>query len=373
MTNSGDNNLIKLGASEATAMVMVMMGAKVFLGYPRMVAEWGATAGWLIILLSCLTSIGFWLVISLLLARFPGKSLLEINELVLGGFLGMGLNIIILLFVLFGSSILLRQFADTVILTALPGTPISALAFLFLVTMFIAAYLGLEAISRSAFVALPFLLASAVAVLIPLYPFWDLKELYPILGTGAWPVLKYGFLSASAFGEVLILAILVPYFSFGPDKIKLVGIGAIAITAFFFILITVVSMMVMPMPGALENMAPFFQLSRSIYLGRYYQRLEAFFILFWTFSAFMRLSIGYMIVALIIKETLKLPYYRPLLPVLAVVILSVALTMPDALSTIALEKEFRLLYGWVIAFLMPCGVWGAAYLLKKEKKNGEKG
>ena len=372
MANHSEKAVIKLGPSEATALVMVMLGTKIFLGYPRMVTQLGATAGWLIILLSCLTSIGFWRVIASLLARFPGRSLLEISELVLGRPLGFGLNIIIILYTLLGSSMLMRQFADTVILTALPNTPISALSALFLVTIFVAAYLGLEALSRSAFIALPFLIGSTLAVLIPLYPFWDMKELYPILGTGAWPVLKYSFLNTSAFGEVLILAFLAPYFSFGPDGIKRAGTIAIVVTAVFFILITVVYIMVMPMPGAMENLAPFFQLSRSIYLGRYYQRLESFFILFWTFTAFMRLAIGYVVTALIIQQALKLPYYRPLLPALAVLIFSLALTFPDALTTISIEKEYRLLYGWIFTFILPCGVWAAAYLLKKDDKNGLK-
>jgi len=370
--NNSDSNLIKLGHSEAIAVTMIFLGSKAFLGYPRMMAQMGATAGWIIILLSSIFSIAFWLIISSLLERFPGKSILEINEVVLGKYLGFGLNIIALLYIIFSSSLLLRLFSEAVILTALPHVPISALNFLFLIPMFVAAYLGLEAISRSAYISLPFIMAGTFAVLVFLYPFWDITELYPVLGAGAWPLLKYGFLNTSAFGEVLILAILAPFFSFGPERLRYAGITSIVIVAVSLILITVVYLMVIPMPGATENLVPFYQLSRTIYLGRYYQRLESVFILFWTFTAFLRLAIGYITAALITREIFKIPYYRPLLPALAVIILSLALTPEDVMKTVELEKQLRLFYGWIITFFLPSSVGAAAYLLKKGDRRGKK-
>jgi spore germination protein (amino acid permease) len=370
------NRTVKLGYSEAAAMVLVLMGAKAYLGYPRMMAELGATAGWLIVLLGGGMSVVLWLVLAALLSRFPGKSIMDIAVTVLGPIAGLAFNLLFFIYLLASTSILLRLFSEAVILTALPEVPISAISFLYLFPIFIAAYLGLEAISRSAFISVPFILFGTLAVVISMYPYWDTKQLLPILGTGYLSIAKDSLLNVSAFGEVSVLVILVPYFSFDAKMIKKVGLFCIAIVTFSFIIITVIYLMAFPMPGALENLAPFYQMSRTIYLGRFFQRFESIFILFWTFTAFLRLSIGVMVSAKVLQHTLKLPYYRPLLPALAVLLYALALTPSDLLSAVKFDNMLRHDYGWLMTFALPIFVGIIAFWKKKgnvhaqEKKNG---
>jgi len=366
-TISKRESLTFLGPSEALAMVMIYMGAKAFLGYPRLMAYQGLNAGWLLTVLGGLTAAAFWLAVSALLARFPGKSIVEINEIILGRPLGLGLNALILVYLVFSSGVFLRQFSESVIITALPDSPLSSLAGLFLLTVLIAAYFGLESISRNSHIALPFILIGVAAVLVSLYTFWDAKELLPILGAGAGPVLVHGLLGSSAYGEVLLLAILAPFFSFGANTIRKVGLIGIGVVMLYFAAITAVYLMVIPIPGATETLAPFYQLSRTIYVGRYYQRLESVFVLFWTYTAFLQLAIGLIVTALAAQATLKLPYYRPLLPALAVLFLSLALT-PASLMENTIIEEYQLLYGGLFLFLVPFGVWALAALKEKAEK-----
>lgn len=354
----------KMGYSEALAITMIFIGTKAFLGYPRTVIEQGYTAGWLIVLVGGLSSVVLWMVISRLLARFPGKSLMEIIDIVLGPGLGLIVKLVGFIYILLTTSLLLRQFSDAVILTALPHAPISSLAFLFVIPVWIATYLGIEAITRSAFISLPFILFGVLAVLLSIYPYWEYNKLFPVLGAGPGLVLLYGATNVSAFEEVIILAILVPFFSFGSDKLKQVGVISLLFVTFVFVLITLVFLMVLPYPVATENLAPFYQLSRTIYLGRYYQRVEAAFILFWTFTAFLRLAIGLIACTYVLQETLKLPYYRPLLPALIMLILSLALTPAGLMQTVELEK-IRLTYSGLIAFGIPCAVFAVALLRRK--------
>lgn len=366
---SKQDSPVKLGYSEAIAMAMIFIGAKAFLGYPRLLAEFGLTAGWLVVLIGMLSSMILWLPISSLLNRFPGKSLMEINKIVLGRFVGLAVNVFLLIYIIFSTSNLLRIFSDAIIITALPEAPISALAILLTAVMWLAAYLGLESISRNAYISLPFVLIGITAVLILLYPFWDIKELFPIMGAGPGRVLLYGFLNTSAFGEIIILAILAPSFSFDGPRLRNVGFLSIGIVGIYFISITLVYLMVIPIPSALENLAPFYQLSRSIYIGRYYQRLESVFILFWTYTAFLRLSIGLLIAAVVTRETFKLPYYRPLLPSLVIVFFSLALT-PAQLTTAIMLDKYRLLLGWIVTSLLPAGVWAAAVIRRRDENSG---
>lgn len=348
--------VIKVGHSEATALALTFIGAKAFLGYPRLMTELGATAGWLIVLISGGTSIVFWLLISSLFYKYPGKSLAVITEEVLGPVIGLGVNGLILIYMLVSASIMLRQFSEAIILSTLPEAPISSLSFLLIIPAFISAYLGVEAISRSAYIALPFILLGSLAVLLFQLPYFNLNYLLPILGQGVFPLLKYGFLGVSSFGEVLLLAYLVPYFSFDASRLRAVGILSLLVVTGSFALIVLVYLMVFPMPLATENLIPFFQLSRIIGMGRYFQRVESVFILFWTFTAFLRISLGVLIAAIIMRDSLKLLYYRPLLPAISILIFSMALTPADLMTVIQIEG-YRLPFGWIFTFVLPLGVW----------------
>ncbi len=362
------NNPIKLGYSEAFAMTVVFLGTKVFLGYPRIMVQFGSTAGWLIILVNLAVAVVMWLVISSLLARYPGKSIMTVNELVLGPVLGFGVNGIIFVYTTVSSSINLRLFSEAVILTALPEAPISSLAFLFILPAWVGAYLGLESLSRSSHIAFPFVLAGVIIVLLALYPYWNWKQLLPILGEGVMPILKYGILGVTNFTEIFLLAYFAPYFAFRPQQLRYVGLFCLIFIALIFIAVVIVYIMVFPIPTATETLAPFYQLSRTIFLGRYFQRVESLFILYWTFIAFLRLSLGILVSAILLQDTLKLPYYRPLLPALCILVFSLALTPVSVIQSVEIEK-IRILFGSLFTLVFPCGVWLVALLRGKEESS----
>ena len=361
-----------VGYSEATAFIIIAIGTKAFLGYPRIVTDWGLTAGWLVVLLSGLLSILFWLMIVGVLERFPGKPLTEITEITFGPVLGLGINLFIFFYSIFGTSNILRLFSEAAILTVLTETPVSILALLFILAAWIAVYYGIEAIFRSAYFSFPFLAIGVVIVLLVLYPYYNFKMLLPLAGPGVWPVIKSSFWGTSAFGEVMILAYLVPYFSFKTQKLKKAGVFSISFVMTFFIVIIGVYLMVLPVPTSSETLVPFYQLSRSIFLGHYFQRVEAFFVIFWTFTAFLSIAAGILVGAIILQDTFKLPYYRPLLPALCLLTFSLAFTPHNLMEAVKLEGEIRMIYGWLLIFVIPLLIWVVALLWRKgEKKTND--
>ena len=356
---------ILIGHWEVAAFIIILIGAKAFLGYPRLVMDWGLTAGWLIVLLSGLLSIVFWLLIVSILACFPGKPLTEITELTFGSFLGLGINMLVFLYLLFSTSNVLRLFSEVSTLTVLTETPINILALLYLLAAWLAAYYGIEAIFRCAFISFPLLSIGVILVLLFLYPYFDLKMLLPLMGSGIRPVLLSSVWGTSAFGEVVLLAYLVRYFSFNTQRLKNVGIFSISYITLFFTAIVVIYQMVLPYPTSSEALVPFYQLSRSIFLGHYFQRVEAFFVIFWTFTAFLRISSGLLVGAIILQDMFKLPFYRPLLPALSLLIFTTAFIADNLIQVVKLEGEIRMIYGWIIAFVIPLFIGLGALILRK--------
>lgn len=364
------DRITKIGYSEILALTLVYTGTKVFLGLPRFYVEIGGTAGWAIPLLSGFFVLPLWLLITKLLNRFPGKNIIQINEEVAGRVFGMGTSLLLLIFVVFSTSNILRLFSEVVILSSLPEAPISSLAFLFLIPILISVYLGIEPIVRSNFIALPFIVFGTLGILLALIPFWDFKQIFPLLGAGLVKLLVYSLLLTSVFGEVLILAIMAPYFSFSVQKLSRIGSLSIILLALFFSLSTLVYQVVIPYPGATESYMPYYQMARSIYLGRFFQRVEAIFIVFWTFSAFLRLAIGLFLGTYLYKEIFKIPFLHPLVPAVAILYLSIALTPTDMMHSVDLEK-YRLFVGSLFSFGLPLGILVLAFLRGKGVKHGE--
>lgn len=365
-------NKVLIGPWEATAFSIILMGAKAFLGYPRLITDWGLTAGWLVVLLSGLLSIIFWLLIISVLARFPGKSLTEISELTLGSFLGLGINIIVFIYVILGTSSILRLFCEASTLTVLTEAPVNIIALLYLLAAWLGAYYGIEAIFRSAYFSFSLLSIGVILVLVLLYPYYDLKMLLPLTGSGIGPVLLSSVWGTTAFGEVVILAYLARFFAFEPQRLKNVGVFSISYVMVFFIAIIIVYLMVLPYPTSSETLVPFYQLSRSIFLGHYLQRVEAAFVIFWTFTAFLRISAGLLVGAIIFQDIFKLPFYRPLLPALSLIIFTSAFTPSDLMQVVQAEEEIRMVYGWLIAFVIPLLIALVALILKKgERKTND--
>lgn len=360
-------NEVRIGHSEAAALAIIYIGAKAFLGFPRYLAQVGATAGWMIVLVAGIFSMVIWLGLSSLLQRYPGESLTKITNHVVGPNWGLVVNGIIIIYIIVVTSIYLRLFSEAVVLTALPQAPISVLALLFLVSVWISAYLGLEALSRSAYIAFSYLLLGVFAVLLALYPYWNFRQLLPLLGNGVPALLINGFFNITSFGEILILAYLASFFSFSAEKLRYVGLFSLGFVTLAFMLIVLVFLMVFPMPVATETLTPFYQLSRHILVGRYFQRVEAVFVLFWTFTAFFYLAAGILTASIIIKEAVDIPYHRPLIPILSILIYSLALIPGSVIDTINFNRSM-INYGWIIIFVLPYAIWILAMF--KRKKGG---
>jgi spore germination protein (amino acid permease) len=360
---------VLVGHSEIAALFAIILGTKAFMGYPRLVTQLGLTAGWMIVLFGGLISLGLWLMIMGLMAKFPGKSLTFIAEDTFGSILGTGLNILMFLYILFTTSNLLRLLAEGVIFTALRETPVSALTVLFILMAWIGAYYGIEGIARTAYIAFPFITLGVAFALLSLYTYYDIRQLLPIFGSGILPVAKNSVIQTSAFGEIIFIAYFIKYFSFDAQKLRNTGIFSISFVTIFFMAVVVVYLMVFPVPVSNEALSPFYQLSRTIFLGYYFQRVEAVFVLFWNFSSFILLSASLLISATILQDTLKLPYYRPLLPALCLLVLSLALTPKNLMQAISLEGEIRMTYGSLFTFVLPLVILFVALIRRKRGVN----
>ena len=100
----------------------------------------------------------------------------------------------------------------------------------------------------------------------------------------------------------------------------------------------------------------FYELARMVYLGRFVQRVEALFIVFWIIIGLMAIALHIYVAVYLLGRLLDLPSLRPLFPI-AIILAASLSAMPEDLS-ITMELEEL-----AIRTLFNVGLYGIPLLL----------
>lgn len=312
----------KIGVAEAVSLCGLFIVTKIFLSYQLYFIDVAINAAWLAVLLaSMLGFIYFWFIYALL-KKYPGKNILEIGDELVGPALNRLFALGYLIFFLVMASLVLRQFSERVIGSFVEDMPISFAVFSFMAGVVIVSYLGLEAIARTARLFAPVLLGLYVFLLLATIPFWKSYLLYPLLGGGLQNIAQAGLVRSGLMSEVFILALITRYLP--EKKLGTIGLWSLGLTGAIFVATLLTVQMVFPFPVSSELALPTFNLAKAIQMGRFFQRNETFFLPVWALAGLIKITITLYASAFITAFMLKLPYYRPLIPALSVIIIAVS-------------------------------------------------
>jgi len=105
-------------------------------------------------------------------------------------------------------------------------------------------------------------------------------------------------------------------------------------------------------PDAAQQPFPMFTMARLVYLGRFLQRTESLLVMFWFFAAAVHLSLLFHATAVGVAGSLRLPFYRPLIYPLAVLVASLVLIPEDYMVVVLTDRDWMRPLGIAI-FLIP--------------------
>lgn len=350
------------GVAEAIILFSVSNIARVFLPYPRYLAELGGPAAWMTPIGGLIVALAGVYIMTLVLKKNQDYTIIEITEEAFGPVLGMIFNLIITAFFISVSFLFVREFSEALIIAALPETPISVIALTFIAVGLLGAYLGIEAIARSTRLTYTYVFAGIFLLLLALIPQWDFDKLFPVLGNGPYPVFALGAFSTAAVTEIILAAVLVQSMG-GADNYTRINVYSALIAFTFLSLLLAVSVMTMGREISSETTLPFYRLSRSVYLGRFFQRVEAIFIIIWSIVGALKIALTLYGASVSLARTLKLPDYRPLIWPLGSLIFIFSFLPPDLPATVKLDNDFLRAFAHVPNYLIPLFIL-AAYWLK---------
>lgn len=259
---------------------------------PSFVAAAAQKDAWLAGLFAVITGIGLLVFYTVLQRRYPRMSILAVNELLLGRYVGRACSaVFVFVFLLLVTSTLLREVGDFMATQMLPNTPVQFIEMLFLLIVVRAVRGGAETIGRTAEIAAPWVLLLLTLLILFVIPGSRLALIQPVLYNGIKPVLGGGFqIIAVPYMEIAAMLLLFPLVR-DERRVRLNFViggaagGLLLVLVIFFCLINFGPIITQ------DSVYPTYLLAKKIELGEFLQRIEAIMAIAWLFSLFIKMTV----------------------------------------------------------------------------------
>jgi len=271
--------------------------------------------GLLAILFGLAESLLFALFFTGLSLRFPGKTLVEFNDLIYGPFLGKLISLAYLFYFFLLATLVLRFFGDFFVGLIFPQTPLVILIGLLVLISASAVRNGIEVIARCSQILLPFTVVVVILTLLLSLPDMKFTNFLPILDLPLTDLLRISHYTATfAFGESVAFLMTLAFIGTNLKTAKkarfylmlgLIGGGII------LLITTIRNTGLLGSTRAITNYTSF-QAVRLINIGEIFTRLEILVVINFLTMGFLAVSLLFYSTALGMAQIFKLRTYLPL-------------------------------------------------------------
>lgn len=355
----------KFGVHEAVCLLTITIGSKIFFTSPAFLIRFVGTAGWYMTLISNFTSILAFTFIYILLKRYPGNNIVEIFDSSVGRIFGFLFSLAFGLSFFQGAGVILREFSEVLRAFTYPDTPTSLIIGGVTIAVFIAAYLGLESIARVSKLFAYVLLFGLIMILILGASNYNYKYLFPILGNGLDKTFIHGIKRSSAYTEVAVLAVFAGSLQ-GIGNVKKAGYISLILSGIIYSATLVCMIMTFPYVTLQELTSPMYFMTRLIKYGTFFQRLDSIFLLIWTISSFITVSVLFYSAVSVYCKMFRLQDTRPVAVPMALLLFTSAMAPRDFSSIVYGTVQQIRENGWIIFYGLPLIALITAVLRKKK-------
>ncbi|SDZ63663.1 spore germination protein KB [Evansella caseinilytica] len=249
---------------------------------------------WISILLALAAGVAVFMVYSYLYKQFPGHSLIDFSQKIIGKYPGWVLGLLYMLYFLYIAMRVLRDFGDLLLTSTMPETPLFVINFFMVMTIIYVLYLGIEVLARTGefFLLLLLLLGILANMLILFSGIIDVNNLLPVLGNGWKPVFQAAFplVLNFPFGEIIVFTMLFPYLNQG-SKIPKTGILALVFSGLLITITTSMNIAVLGMEIVSRTTFPLLTAVGKIRVADFLERLDAFVVVTLVIGMFFKIAI----------------------------------------------------------------------------------
>ncbi len=356
----------KFGVHEMVSLLVIAMTNKIFFSTASRFLGIAATSAWLMTLISCLSAVLLFTFVYLLLKRFPGKNMIEIFDITLGRATGFAFSLALAVAIFFCCSMLLREFTDMARTYIFIRTEPSLISAALILAVVLGAYLGLESIARFAKFSLYFALASILILIFFTAQYFDITNLFPIMGHGMDVNITSGLRWTCTYSEVIFIAILAGSMQ-GTGYIKKAGFLSLVLSGLMMAVVLAVSVLVLSYPLGQEQLSVTYILAKQIEVGNFLQRSDPLFSYLWFVTTIITICIEFYCGISVYCKAFRLQDHRPLIIPFALIVYAASF-IPRDFSEVEFWLSFIRTNGIFIVFGMPLTALIAS-LLRRKKGN----
>lgn len=291
---------------------------------PAIIVRFARQDAWLSVILATMAGLLIARLVVSLSLRFPGRTLFEYAEEVMGRVLGKAVGLLYIWWFLHTSALIMDSFASFLCIAFMPDTPHPVF---FIVGIAVAGYAvrnGLEVLSRYNQLFLPLVLGLLLIVFILLAKDMKVARLLPVYDAGLVPIVKGAAVPASWVGEIVIFSMIIPYLDKPKEAYRVASLSILATGAFLMISILVALLTLGPnLPGLW--IFPIYNAVRVVSIANFLERLESIIVAVWMFGGFAKIGVFYYAAVLGSAQWLGLRDYRPLVAPVGVTLVGLAL------------------------------------------------
>ncbi|MCL2337971.1 MAG: spore germination protein [Firmicutes bacterium] len=316
-----------IGVAEASALIFLSLVSRILLAHVIFFGS-GKEAAWIFPVVDTILALAVVYLLAVALKREPDLNLAETGEKLVGPYLNIIFCLFYLAIFVVGAGLTLRQLGDMAVNAFLPNTPLSLVLDFFLAGPLVVAYLGLEAVARTARFFVLIIVVSIVALILMTLPLWHLDAIYPLWGPGWHDILKGLSASTGDYVYILIWGFIYPFLP--REKALSIGLRSVTAAGTVILVFVLASIFVFTYPTITELADPIFEVARVVSLGRFGQRLEIVFLPIRMFSNLILLSISVYIGSSVLASLARVSDNRPFLLAVGVFTMVVAFLAPNA-------------------------------------------
>jgi spore germination protein KB len=264
-----------------------------------------------------------------IMKTFPGKNLIQINDIVFGKFIGKIISVIYLFFFLSLSSLNLRDMGDFVNNTFMTKTPLSVLIILFMTICVWAVKNGLDVVTRYNIFLSVLILIAIIFDTILVSNLFDLQNFLPFFDiTFKKYVQATNTITTIPFGELLVFLMIIPNVKLDHKKIK--KYFFIGFLIGFISLLTVVFREIAVLGDTLSLFTyPSYETLKLINLGATFTRLEIILAFVIVMLSFSKVVFLFYVTVIAFAQILNLNSFKPFVLSIGIIITIYSLIIYD--------------------------------------------
>ncbi|WP_431028323.1 GerAB/ArcD/ProY family transporter [Lysinibacillus sp. LZ02] len=355
-----------ISSRQFTIMVLFYTVGTSILIIPASIALDVQQDAWIVALLGTILSLLLIKLFILLGKKMPNASFVEMNEKILGKFIGKFVSIGFIILTLLSSGELFYFIGIFLQTEVMIETPSAAFATLFSIIIFFAAYLGIEVFARSLEILFPFFIIIFITFILFISPQIDIHNIQPVLEVSPKPLLYdiFYFMGLFSFPVVVLLMIFPSAVNVQESAQKGFYIGTIAGGIILTIIIALCILILGPNNTSLRTF-PSYALAQKISVGNFLQRIEIIMAFMWAITIFVRAFMYFYASVKGLGEILKIKDHRPLILPLGMISIGLSqIIHPTIVHSNQYNKETWPLYISIFAIFIPLLLLAVAKIRK---------